>query len=96
MTATTDSDVTILARVLGNDRGELPRDMARYLLTLGFSERDKARMHSLAVRNQEDALPPGEKEELIAYAKAGTVRSILKSKARRVLKLKPKKRARAS
>ncbi len=91
--ATTDSEVTILARILGNDREQLPRTMARYLLTLGFSDRDKARMHTLAVRNQEDALPPAEKEELLGYAKAGTVLSILKSKARRVLKIKPKKRS---
>jgi hypothetical protein len=90
--ATTDNEVTILARLLGNDQEQLPRELARYLLTLGFNERDKARMHSLAVRNQEDALPPAEKEELLAYAKAGTVLSILKSKARRVLKIKPKKR----
>ena len=48
-------------------------------------------MHDLAVRNQQDALSAAEKEELLAYAKAGTLLSILKSKARRALKLKPKK-----
>jgi hypothetical protein len=89
---TSDSEAAILARILGNDQEQLPREMARYLLTLGFSDRDKARMHSLAVRNQEDILPSAEKEELLGYAKAGTVLSILKSKARRVLKVKPKKR----
>jgi hypothetical protein len=86
------SEITILARVLGNDEGQLPPDMARYILTLGFSERDKARMHDLAVRNQEDTLSPSEKEELFAYAKAGTLLSILKSRARRVLRSKPRKR----
>jgi len=90
--ATTDSEVAILARILGNDPDRLPREMARYLLTLGFSDRDKARMHSLAVRNQEDALAPAERAELLGYAKAGTVLSILKSKARRALKVRPKKR----
>jgi hypothetical protein len=88
--ATPDSEVAILARVLGNGRDELPREMARYVLTLGFSERDRARMHELAVRNQEDALVPAEQDELRAYAKAGTVLSILKSKARRALRIKPK------
>lgn len=86
------SEVAILARVLGNDGGELPPDLARYFLTLGFCERDKARMHDLAVRNQEDALAPGEKEELFAYAKAGTLLSILKSRVRRAQGNKPKKR----
>jgi hypothetical protein len=89
------SEVTILARVLGNGRGRLPPTMARYLLDRGFSEGDKARMHDLAVRNQDDALSPPEKEELLAWAKAGTVLSILKSKARRTLRIKPKKRSRS-
>jgi hypothetical protein len=66
--------------------------MARYVLNLGFSDRDKARMHDLAVRNQADALSPAEKEELFAYAKAGSLLSILKSRARRALKIKPGKR----
>jgi hypothetical protein len=57
-----------------------------------FSERDKARMHDLAVRNQDDALSPSEKEELFAFAKAGTLLSILQPKARRTLKIKLKKR----
>jgi hypothetical protein len=59
--------------------------MARHILDLGFSDRDKARMHDLAVRSQDDALSVDEKEELFAFAKAGTLLSILKSKARRVL-----------
>jgi hypothetical protein len=66
--------------------------MARYLLNLGFGDEDKARMHDLAVRNQDDALSPAEKEELFAYAKAGTLLSILKSRARRALRLRPGKR----
>jgi hypothetical protein len=49
-------------------------------------------MHDLAVRNQQGALSTTEKEELFAYAKAGTLLSILKSKARRALKAGPKKR----
>jgi len=77
-----EDEVTILARFLGNEDGQLPEDLARYILTLGFSERDKARMHDLAVRNQADALTPAEKEELHAFAKAGTLLGILKSKAR--------------
>jgi hypothetical protein len=87
------NEVTILARVLGNEEGRLPSDMARYLLSLGFGPADKARMHDLAVRNQEDLLSPNEKDELAAYAKAGTLLSILKSTARRRLRGKSKKTA---
>lgn len=86
------SEIDILARILGNDQGELPPDIARYILARGFSEDEKARVHDLAVRNQDDALSPAEKEELFAYAKADTLLSILKTKARRVLGVKPKKR----
>jgi hypothetical protein len=54
---------------------------------------EKARMHELAVRNQSDDLSPAERAELFSYEKAGTLLSILKSKARRVLGVKAKKRA---
>jgi hypothetical protein len=80
------SEIAILARVLGNNQGQMSPELARYLLGLGFSDHDKTRMHDLAVRNQEAALSAAEKDELIAYAKAGSLLSILKSKARRVLK----------
>ena len=94
-TATTrrgEDEVTILARILGNEDGQLPKDLARYILTLGFSERDKARMHDLVVRNQEDALTPAEKEEMHAFGKAGDLLSILKAKARHTLGIKLKTR----
>jgi len=86
------TEVTILARILGNQNGKLPATMARYVLRLGFSDEDKARMHDLAVRNQQDALSPGEKEEMLAYSKAGSLLGILKSKARRTLNVTPNKR----
>ena len=87
-----DTEVTILARVFDDERGLLPRELARSIVDLEFSKRDKARMHDLAVRNQNDELSPSEKEELFAFAKAGTLLSILQSKARRTLKIKLKKR----
>jgi len=89
-TRTSENEVSILARVLGNGSGQLPRELARYILTLTFSDRDKARMHDLAVRNQADALMPAEKEELLAFGKVGDVLAILKSKARRALGVKAK------
>ncbi|MGC8642293.1 MAG: hypothetical protein ACP5XB_20720 [Isosphaeraceae bacterium] len=89
---TGDNEVTILARVFDDEDGLLPRDLARIILDVEFSTRDEARMHDLAKRNQGDALTAPEKEELYAFAKAGTLLGILKSKARRTLKIKPKKR----
>src|SRR5437868_453483 len=87
----TRDEVTILANVFGNGNGRLPTGVARYILSLGFDEDDKARMHDLAARNRAGELSAVERDEMLAYAKAGTLLSILKSKARRALKLKPKK-----
>ena len=83
-----ENEVTILARFLGDGNGQLPKDVVRYILDLTISERDKARMHDLAVRNQDDALTPAEKEEMHAFGNAATLLSILKSKARRTLGIK--------
>ena len=66
----------------------ISEEMARQILGLDFSEGDKARMHDLVVRNQDDALSPSEKEELLAFGKAGDLLAILKSKARRTLGIK--------
>lgn len=88
-----DDEITIQARILSNGSGRLPAETVRYFLNLAFSDRDKARMHDLAVRNEHDRLSAAERDELIAYAKAGTLLSILKSKARRALRVTQKKRS---
>jgi len=46
-------------------------------------------MNDLAVRNQNDDLTPAEKEGMFAFGKATTLLSILKSRARRTLRIKP-------
>lgn len=88
-----ENEMTILARILENNRGRLSQSLARYILELGFSDQDQARMHDLVVRNQNDELSPAEKEELFAFGKAGDLLAILKSKARRALGVKLKKRS---
>ena len=75
----TDNEVTILAHFLVAENGQLPPDVSRYILDLTLSGRDKARMHNLAVRNHDDALTPAEKEEVVAFAKATSLLSILKN-----------------
>ena len=87
-----ENEVTILARILGNENGQLSDDFARFILAHEISDRDKASMHDLAVRNQDDALTPAEKEELFGFAKAASQLSILKSKARRTLGIKTQER----
>jgi hypothetical protein len=90
-----ETAASILARLLANRDGQFPEDLARYILDCGFSDRDKARMHDLAVRNQDGALSPAEKDELFAFVDAGDLLSILKSRARRSLGIAPKKRTTA-
>ncbi len=90
-TCSGESEIAILARVLANGSDRLPEELARYILDLDFSNADKARMHDLVVRNQEDALTTAEKEQLTAFGKAGDMLAILKSKARRSLGIKPRK-----
>jgi hypothetical protein len=87
-TRATENEVTILARILGNEKGQLSDEFARFIMAHEISDRDKARMHDLTVRNQDDALSPAEKEELFGFAKATSLISILKSKARRTLGIK--------
>ncbi|WP_165248416.1 hypothetical protein [Paludisphaera soli] len=81
-----ETEVAILARILGDQSGRMSDALARHFLELNLSESDKARMHELAVRNQDDALSQMEKEEMLAFAKAASLLSILKSKARRTLR----------
>lgn len=83
------SEIAIFARLLKADDGDFPRELARYILTLGFDEPDQARMRELAERNQEGALAPKEREELRSYVKAGHWLALLHSKARRSLKATP-------
>lgn len=87
------SESTILARIFGDKLGQLPPEMAHYILDLDFNERDKARIHDLVNRNQEDLLDPTEKEELHAFLNAGSMLSILQSRAHRILGDNPEKRA---
>ena len=80
------SEIAIFARVIKADEGDLSRDLALYILTLGFDEHDQTRMRELAERNQEGALSAEEHQELQNYVKAGHLLALLHSKSRRSLK----------
>jgi hypothetical protein len=88
---TRESETTILARLFSDRLGQLPPEMARYILDIDFNDRDKARLHELVVRNQDDDLNPAEKEELVAFLNAGSMLSILQARARRMLGVKAEK-----
>ena len=81
------SEIAIFARLIKANDGDLSRELARYILTLGFDEQDQVRMRELAERSQEGTLPPKERSELQNYVKAGHMLALLHSKARRSLKV---------
>ena len=80
------SELAIFARLLSNHQGDMSPHLARYVLTLGFSDAERARMDDLAVRNQDGRLSPDEHDELMNYVKAGHWLALLHSKARKALK----------
>ncbi|MBI1918921.1 MAG: hypothetical protein HYS12_29885 [Planctomycetes bacterium] len=84
-TKTTESDIWV--RLIQRN-GNFPAEAARGILSLNFSDADKARMHELAQKNQEGQLSPAEREELTNYVLVGDVLSLLHLKARKSLKSK--------
>jgi hypothetical protein len=83
--ASRTSEIAIFGRLIKSDDGDLSRDLARYILTIGFGEEDQGRMRDLAARNQVGGLSPEEREELHNYVKAGHLLALLHSKARKSL-----------
>jgi hypothetical protein len=80
------SEVAIFGRLIQDQKGDLSRDLARYVLTLGFSSVDQTRMTELAASNQEASLTQAEQEELKNYIRASHLLALLHSKARKSLK----------
>ena len=89
MSATT-TEAAIWEHVI-HPEGELRhKDAARLILQLSFSPEERARMHELAAKNQEGSLTAEEESELDHYNRVGMVLSIMKSKARKLLKNGPR------
>ena len=83
---TNKSDIAIFGRLLSNPKGNMSPELARYVLTLGFTDTDQSRMRELAARNQQGGLSGEEHEELMSYVKAGHLLALVHSKARQALK----------
>ncbi len=80
-----DTEAAVWLCILHPD-GKLGPDTARALLQLSFPESEKDRMRELSAKARAGTLTPAEDEKMDAYERAGALLSILKSKARRVLK----------
>jgi hypothetical protein len=79
------SEADIWERII-HPRGPMSKAAARRILGLAFTEEDRARMHDLAERNRRGKLSEEEEAELDDFCRVGTLLSILKVRARRVLK----------
>lgn len=82
------SQASIFTRMWETKDGKISRTLARLALKAGFPPEDRARMHELALKNQEGTISPQESEELDSYITAGDLLALLQSKARKTLKSK--------
>src|SRR6187399_1933481 len=83
------TEAAALDRLIHSAGGDLANSLARYVLALGFSMPDRARMSDLAERNQHEQLPAEEQRELQDFVRAGHLLALLQSKARRSMKQAP-------
>jgi hypothetical protein len=72
----------IFDRILSPTRGDLAPDLARYILSLDFSEEDKTRYEELSVRAQRGQLSKSEAADLDELLSANSFLIVLQSKAR--------------
>jgi hypothetical protein len=83
---TTES--AIWGRLLGPASTILSPEVARAILQIDFPQSDKDRMHELAKKARQGTLTQQEQDEIDSYGRIGSFLSIMKSKARVVLREK--------
>jgi hypothetical protein len=82
-------EAAIWFRLFRPDEDGLSRELSRFFLSLTFDESDLARMHELAVKNQEGALTVEEDAQLRTYRRVGLQLDLLRAKARASLQHSP-------
>jgi hypothetical protein len=83
MSLTTEAG--IWERVI-HPRGKMSKQTARAILDLFFSAEDQERMRELAAKNKEGGLTADDELELDHFCRVGRTLTILKSRARKLLK----------
>lgn len=79
------SEVAIWERII-HPTGSMSRETAQRIVELKVTDNERQRMHELAARNRAGTLASSEDEELGNFCRVGTTLSLLKSRARQVLK----------
>jgi hypothetical protein len=82
--ATVSSEADIWERII-RPRGQMSKVTARRIQNLAFTDEERTRMHKLAERNRRGQLSEDEDAELDHFLRVGSILSILKLRARRIL-----------
>jgi hypothetical protein len=77
---------SILESLIEPEEGSFSPELARYVLSLGFSEKQQARCQTLSRKARSGKLSEEEAGELDEFIEANSLLIVLKSKARRSLK----------
>jgi hypothetical protein len=76
----------ILGRALRRERGDLPRETAKWLLEVDFDPGDRERIAALYEKAREGTLTEEENAELEGYGDVGRLPEMLRAKAKASLK----------
>lgn len=82
-----DFEPIIWARLIQTPKASISPEVARYLLSIAFSEDDNARMQELMDKSNEGVLTGGEDAELDGYVNIANVLSVMHSEARVALRI---------
>ena len=82
-------EAAILSRLIRPERADLSPEAAQSILKLDFEDQDRARMHELATKAHAGTLTHAEEGELESYRRVGRLLDMMRSKARRSLKVTP-------
>lgn len=72
----------ILLDIFTNEEAKMSPEAAKGILSMRFTDKQRARMLDLADRSSAGTLSPAERQEMEGYANAGTFLSLLHAKAR--------------
>ena len=84
--ASVNFEPAIWARLIQMPKEPISPEVARYLLSIEFSEGDHARMQELMDKSNEGTLTPDEDSELDSYVNIANVLSVMHSRARVALR----------
>jgi hypothetical protein len=85
MQAVTDTTASLFLRVLAPEEGSMSPEVARYVLTLDFSDQDHERYAVLSAKAQEGTLTEAEGRELDGFINVDGCLALLRLRAQDIL-----------